>query len=304
MPTSNNDNRPLDDEVAPDQKAPAIDIPHHPEQHQQAAASDDVHEQLPELSSDTSSDAEVDMTALSRRNTNAMMGDDDRSELVRIATALSRRRSSVAGVPAHITSNLDGIPEDDPVLNPEHSSFDLAKWIRHFIEQLRQEGYTAKYTGVSFRNLDVYGSGSAIQLQQTVGSFLMAPLRLGEFFSFGEKKHKQILHGFDGVLKSGELLVVLGRPGSGCSTLLKTITGELHGLMLGDQTNIHYNGIPLKQMMMEFKGEAIYNQEVSPDAQILHIDHLLTVSRWISISLTSRSARHSNSLPLSALPLV
>lgn len=291
MSTSGNEKRPLDDEVAPDQKAPAIDIPHRPEQHQQAAASDDVHEQLPELS-DTSSDAEVDMTALSRRNTNAMMGDDDRSELVRIATALSRRRSSVAGVPAHITSNLDDIPEDDPVLNPEHSSFDLAKWIRHFIDQLRQEGYTAKYTGVSFRNLDVYGSGSAIQLQQTVGSTLMAPLRLGEFFSFGEKKHKQILHGFDGVLKSGELLVVLGRPGSGCSTLLKTITGELHGLMLGDQTNIHYNGIPLKQMMKEFKGEAIYNQEVYFDTQRLQINQLLMVSRWTSIFLILRSVRH------------
>jgi ABC-type multidrug transport system ATPase subunit len=63
-------------------------------------------------------------------------------------------------------------------------------------------------------------------------------------------------------LKSGELLAVLGRPGSGCSTFLKSICGELHGLKLGSKTNIHYNGAPQSQMSKEFKGEVIYNQEV------------------------------------------
>jgi energy-coupling factor transporter ATP-binding protein EcfA2 len=33
----------------------------------------------------------------------------------------------------------------------------------------------------------------------------------------------EILRDFDGLVKSGEMLVVLGRPGSGCSTFLKTI---------------------------------------------------------------------------------
>jgi ATP-binding cassette subfamily G (WHITE) protein 2 (PDR) len=84
--------------------------------------------------------------------------------------------------------------------------------------------------------------------------------------SFGKKRPKQILHGFDGLIKGGELLIVLGRPGSGCSTLLKTLCGELHGLMLGSNSTIHYDGIPQKQMKKEFKGEAIYNQEVSKPA--------------------------------------
>jgi ABC-type multidrug transport system ATPase subunit len=117
--------------------------------------------------------------------------------------------------------------------------------------------------GVSYRNLDVFGSGEALQLQDTVGSTLAAPLKLGEFFSFNKKEHKQILHSFDGLMKPGELLIVLGRPGSGCSTLLKTLCGELEGLKIGDKTKVHYNGIPQKQMMNEFKGEMVYNQEVS-----------------------------------------
>jgi ATP-binding cassette subfamily G (WHITE) protein 2 (PDR) len=94
--------------------------------------------------------------------------------------------------------------------------------------------------GIVWKNLKVCGSGSAINLQTTVASLLMAPFRLRE--SFGKGPEKTILNSFDGVLKSGEMLVVLGRPGSGCSTLLKTLMGELHGLDLKPQSEIHYNG--------------------------------------------------------------
>ena len=94
--------------------------------------------------------------------------------------------------------------------------------------------------GIVWKNLKVCGSGSAINLQKNVGSLFMAPLRFGEFF--GKSQEKTILNEFDGVLKSGEMLVVLGRPGSGCSTLLKTLMGELHGLDMKSQSEIHYNG--------------------------------------------------------------
>src|SRR3954469_8875039 len=82
--------------------------------------------------------------------------------------------------------------------------------------------------GIVWKDLKVCGSGSAINIQQSVGSLLMTPLRLPGMFARGPEK--TILNEFDGVLKSGEMLVVLGRPGSGCSTLLKTLTGELRGL--------------------------------------------------------------------------
>ena len=104
--------------------------------------------------------------------------------------------------------------------------------------------------GIVWKNLKVCGSGSAINLQKNVGSLLLAPLRFGEFFGRGPEK--TILNEFDGVLKSGEMLVVLGRPGSGCSTLLKSLMGELSGLDMKSQSEIHYNGsvpilsVPLK----------------------------------------------------------
>lgn len=69
----------------------------------------------------------------------------------------------------------------------------------------------------------------------------MAPLRFREFF--GKSPEKTILNEFEGVLKTGEMLIVLGRPGSGCSTLLKTLMGELSGLDMKEQSEIHYNGM-------------------------------------------------------------
>ena len=94
--------------------------------------------------------------------------------------------------------------------------------------------------GIVWKDLKVCGSGSAINLQKNVGSAFLAPFRFNE--SFGKGVEKTILNNFEGVIKSGEMLVVLGRPGSGCSTLLKTLMGELHGLDLKEQSNIHYNG--------------------------------------------------------------
>ncbi len=176
------------------------------------------------------------------------------TKLHRIATAISRHRS-------HATAPRAESFESDSALNPESADFDVTKWVRNFVGELNEQGHKSSELGILFADLDVFGSGSALQLQERVDSVLLAPLRIGELFS-QRKQHKQILHGFNGLLKSGELLAVLGRPGSGCSTFLKSICGELHGLTLGKKTNIHYNGASQHQMKKEFKGEVIYNQEV------------------------------------------
>jgi ABC-type bacteriocin/lantibiotic exporter with double-glycine peptidase domain len=111
--------------------------------------------------------------------------------------------------------------------------------------------------GIIWKNLKVCGSGSAINLQKNVGSLLLSPLRFGEFFSKGPEK--TILNEFDGVLKSGEMLVVLGRPGSGCSTLLKTLMGELHGLDMKSHSEIHYNGMLFLKLLLKFNIERFWD---------------------------------------------
>lgn len=134
-----------------------------------------------------------------------------------------------------------------------------------------------------FKNLTVSGTGDAVQLQQTVASVLAGPLKPAEFLHLGKKTPKTILHSFDGLLHSGELLIVLGRPGSGCSTLLKTMCGELNGLHLDRSSTISYDGISQPQMKKEFKGEVIYNQEVDK-----HFPHL-TVGQTLEFAAAART---------------
>jgi ATP-binding cassette subfamily G (WHITE) protein 2 (PDR) len=238
-----------------------------------------------------SGEEEIEDLPAAKRINSTYIDHYDRAELQRIATSMSiaRPSESRAEESFRILSNIATIPENDPALNPQSPSFDLTLWLKTFMRYFMAEGHANRTTGVIFKDLSVSGSGSALQLQNTIASMLLAPLRIGEFFSFGKKEHKQILRSFNGVLKSGELLVVLGRPGSGCSTLLKSMTGQLHGLQLEDKSVIHYDGIPQEKMMKEFKGEAIYNQEVSlkslhSSKGCIHADGNI---RLISTSLTS-----------------
>lgn len=210
--------------------------------------------------------SEPNGNGLRRLNSLAMMDEDDQRELQRLATSLTRIRTRNESV-AEQGRQVSVVTSSDPALDPSSASFDLHKYLEHIIGLLRKEGIKPAQAGVAFKDLSVSGSGDALQLQHTIGDWIQAPLRLGEHLSLGKKPHKKILHSFDGLVNSGELLIVLGRPGSGCSTLLKTLTGELHGLNMEESSVVHYNGIPQDQMMKEFKGEAIYNQEVRLSAR-------------------------------------
>jgi ATP-binding cassette, subfamily G (WHITE), member 2, PDR len=49
---------------------------------------------------------------------------------------------------------------------------------------------------------------------------------------------------------------------SGCSTLLKTISGETYGYFVDSESYINYQGISMEQMHNDFRGECIYQAEV------------------------------------------
>ena len=65
---------------------------------------------------------------------------------------------------------------------------------------------------------------------------------------------------FNGYARPGEMVLVLGRPGSGCSTFLKTIANQRGGFMAVDG-EVTYGGIGATEMGDRYKGEVVYNQE-------------------------------------------
>lgn len=161
----------------------------------------------------------------------------DVETLTRIATQRSRRQSTPG-----TTDTLAVLAAQDPSLDPQSGKFNLQKWLKAAFNDLNRDGSSGHTSDVVFKQLNVYGSGAALQFQDTVTSTLTAPFRLPQIIRESHSPQRRILKDFNGILKSGELLLVLGRPGAGCSTLLKSMTGELHGLSMDKESVIHYNG--------------------------------------------------------------
>ncbi|OGE56227.1 hypothetical protein PENARI_c003G04364 [Penicillium arizonense] len=243
----------------------------------------------------SSSDSSPEVTSAESRRHGVVFDyirPEDRAELSRIASNFPRHRASDSGISGMTNverkDTLEDVQLGDPVLDPTSDQFDHYKWARMMLKLMDKEGVPVrKSTGVVWENLNISGSGAALQYQKNVGSVPLAPFRPQEYLSCGRRApQKKILRNFDGVLESSELLIVLGRPGSGCSTFLKTISGELHGLKLDKESDIQYNGIPMEKMHKEFKGEVLYNQEVDK-----HFPHL-TVGQTLEFAAAARTPEH------------
>ena len=140
------------------------------------------------------------------------------------------------------------------------------------------QGLQPRELGVVFKDLQVQGKGSSDSYQPTIGS-MFNPFLIPE--KIRQARHptvRNILTGFEGVVNSGEMLcesfkilyslltlltslkVVLGRPGAGCSTLLKTLANQ-HEEYHNVSGLLHYSAFTPKQIKKHFRGDVIYCPE-------------------------------------------
>ena len=73
------------------------------------------------------------------------------------------------------------------------------------------------------------------------------------------KGERYLLKDFSGLVKAGEMMLVVGRPGSGCTTLLKTLAG-LHDGYAGVDGDIRYGNMDRKGLK-PFRNEVIFCSE-------------------------------------------
>ncbi|OJZ85975.1 hypothetical protein ASPFODRAFT_135244 [Aspergillus luchuensis CBS 106.47] len=191
--------------------------------------------------------------------------DSIRRENQQAITALARslsHLSSKSGIGEGTNTFLD--PTSDPELDPNSEQFNSEKWTKNLLRITSRDPdrYPRRTAGVSFRNMNVFGYGTAADYQANVANMWLKGFGwFREKLGYGKKVRIDILRNFEGYVHSGELLVVLGRPGSGCSTFLKSIAGETHGLWLDHGTDIQYQGISWDEMHSRFRGEVIYQAE-------------------------------------------
>ncbi|KAI0314753.1 ABC-2 type transporter-domain-containing protein [Amylostereum chailletii] len=179
---------------------------------------------------------------------------------------LARQMSQLSRANTHRENANPFIDADtDPRLDPTSPKFSAREWMKALVGVTSSDPdrFPTRTAGVTFKNLSVHGFGNPTDYQKNVGNIVLASFGMAKrLLGFkGAEQKLQILRNFDGLVKSGELLLVLGRPGSGCSTFLKTIAGDTHGIYVSDDSEISYQGIPPDVMHKNFRGEVIYNAE-------------------------------------------
>lgn len=133
--------------------------------------------------------------------------------------------------------------------------------------QAHSEDEKTRHVGLVFRNLTVTGMGLGAALQPTLGDpFLAIPRKIAALLSGGQKKVagkppiRTIVNDFTGCVRPGEMLLVLGRPGSGCSTFLKVLANQRFGYESIDG-DVTYGGTDARVMGKHYRGEVLYNPE-------------------------------------------
>ncbi|KAL8726248.1 MAG: hypothetical protein Q9166_006836 [cf. Caloplaca sp. 2 TL-2023] len=181
----------------------------------------------------------------------------------------------------------------------KEEEFELGGFIKegHF-ERRTEEGQSAKKVGVVFKNLTVKGTGSTTSFARTLpdailGTFGPDLYRIISGFVPALQRHnagvtRTLINDFSGVVRDGEMMLVLGRPGSGCTTLLKALANKRseYASTTGDVT---YGGISAAEQNKHYRGEVNYNPE---DDQ-----HFPTLNVWqtLKFSLMNKTKKRHHS---------
>ncbi|TFK22472.1 hypothetical protein FA15DRAFT_757994 [Coprinopsis marcescibilis] len=173
----------------------------------------------------------------------------------------------------------------DHTLAVDENDFNLERVIRQVLRRRDKGEIKSRELGVVFRDLRVVGLGSAASYQPTFGS-LFNPLDIvSSIRNARNPPLRDILQGFEGVVKPGEMILVLGSPGAGCSTFLKTLANhrdEYHAV----EGEVHYDSISPADLKRYFRGDVQYCPEDD-----IHFP-TLTVEQTIKFAGRTRTPRN------------
>ena len=197
-------------------------------------------------------------------------------------------RSSRRSLSQTVTDKEDLEAGDAESAAEKELEFELDPFIRegHF-EKRTDEGASAKKVGVIFKNLAVKGAGSTTNYTKTLPDAILGTFgpdlyrlicRFVPALDFRKDQQLRTLtNDFTGMVRDGEMMLVLGRPGSGCTTFLKAISNK-RGEYASVSGDVSYGGISAEEQRAHYAGEVNYNPE---DDQ-----HLPTLNVWQTLKFS------------------
>ena len=149
--------------------------------------------------------------------------------------------------------------------------------------------------GVSWKNLTVKGAGGGSTFIKTFPDAVLGTLGpdlynfvthyIPQLNVFGKKPPvRTLINSFAGSLYGGEMMLVLGKPGSGCTTFLKALANKREGYeaVEGDVT---YGGLSPEEVMKKYRGEVVMNTE-----EDIHFP-TLTVAQTLAFAIRQKVPR-------------
>ncbi|UPK90758.1 hypothetical protein LCI18_001693 [Fusarium solani-melongenae] len=142
-------------------------------------------------------------------------------------------------------------------LENNDSDWALKPKVAAFKERDRSSGFPDRELGVTWQNLNVEVVTADAAIHENVVSQFNIPKLVKE--SRHKPPLKTILDNSHGCVKPGEMLLVLGRPGSGCTTLLNMIANHRRGYasVSGD---VHYGSMTAEEAQI-YRGQIVMNTE-------------------------------------------
>ncbi|KAF2753392.1 hypothetical protein EJ05DRAFT_505033 [Pseudovirgaria hyperparasitica] len=146
---------------------------------------------------------------------------------------------------------------------------------------------------VCFKSLTTYGRARGPVKAKTLKEALWRTFTLRDIyegsiqpllFPTSIEDGQALIRDFTGIVRNGEMMLVLGNPGSGCSTFLRTIAND-HASFLGVRGHLDYSGMAPSNVMKHFRGSVAYIPEDDT--------HLptLTVRQTLDFALMNKTPR-------------
>lgn len=236
------------------------------------------------------------------------MAMEDYENLRRTLTQRTRSQSAASRQPTR-SSRRSGDEESQPgdvevaPKEKDEDDFSLDSFVREGHFEKRKDGKSAKKVGVVYKNLTVKGIGSTASFVRTLPDAIVGTFGpdlyhiLCGFFPFlriGGNQTRTLINDFSGVIRDGEMMLVLGRPGAGCSTFLKTIANkrEDYASVTGD---VEYGGIPADKQKKMYRGEVNYNMEDD-----VHMPTLTVWQTFLFALMTKTKKKSKANIPVIA----
>jgi ATP-binding cassette subfamily G (WHITE) protein 2 (SNQ2) len=214
---------------------------------------------------------ELSRLSMQRTHGRASTVNRERGGLVRIITSQrthpQRTRSAITAITSDATDDIEAGDKEAE----EGPDFDVGAFLKdgHF-EKRTEAGESAKKVGVVYKNLTVKGVGVSVAFVRTVPHAIIGTFgpdlyrllcRFIPALRFGRHPPtRDLIHDFSGIVRDGEMMLVLGRPGSGCSTFLKGIAND-RSSFAAVEGEVTYGGISAEDQRKFYRGEVNYNPE-------------------------------------------